>query len=143
MPLHAIGIDLGKKRIGLAISDERGQIAFPWQVLRAQARLEQSIDSLMQITAERTPTLFVVGLPLTLQNAESSFTLIARTFIDLLTKRAFPIPVVEWDERLTSAGAERHLRKMGAKRKERAARSDTLAACALLQSYLDYHNRSP
>lgn len=104
--------------------------------------LDQTIDRLLKVAHSRDPTLFVVGLPLTLQNEDSAFTRVVRSFIERLSLRVAPISVVEWDERLSSAGADRELRGLGFKREERAARSDLNAACAILQSYLDYINRT-
>ena len=78
----------------------------------------------------------VVGLPLDMRGKDSPMTEEVRKFADYL-KAALQLPIVLWDERLTSAQAERQLQDAGLKRKERAQFNDTLAAALILQSYLD------
>lgn len=133
----AIGIDFGTKSIGLSASDPTGKLAFPWRSLKASQTLADSITQLLLITRERQPSLFVVGLPLTLSGKDSLLTTKARAFIEQLKQRADPIPVIPWDERLTSAENERLLKGLGVKRKKRQLVADSLAAATILQSYLD------
>jgi len=78
----------------------------------------------------------IIGLPLDMRGKDSPMTEEVRKFADYLGK-ALQLPIVLWDERLTSAQAERQLRDAGMKRKQRAEFNDTLAAALILQSYLD------
>lgn len=135
--VRALGIDFGERRIGLAICDPLGRFALPWQVIESKASLNQTAEYLLSIADERLCELFVVGLPLTLRGSDSAFTRIVRSFIALLMQKAPLVEVIPWDERLTTAEGERILRRDGVSRKERAARADLYAACAILQSYLD------
>lgn len=130
-----IGIDFGTKNIGLSISDSKAIIALIWRSFPAKPRLEETIEDLLLITSDRKPTLFVVGLPLTLKNTESRSTARARAFIKQLELRVAPLPVVAWDERLTSAENERALLDMGRRPTKRSP--DAMAARTILQSYLD------
>jgi putative holliday junction resolvase len=129
-----LGIDYGRVRIGVAVSDETRMIARPL------CCLDYKKDFIEKLQKELKPLLpideIIIGLPLDMRGKDSAMTEEVRKFADYL-KQALRLPVVLWDERLTSAQAERQLRDAGMKRKERAEFNDTLAAALILQSYLD------
>jgi putative Holliday junction resolvase len=129
-----LGIDYGRVRIGVSVSDETRMIARPL------CCLEFKKDFIDKIKKELKPLLpidaVVIGLPLDMRGKDSPMTQEVRKFADYL-HQALQLPIVLWDERLTSAQAERQLKDAGLKRKQRAEFNDTLAAALILQSYLD------
>ncbi|HUD01659.1 MAG TPA: Holliday junction resolvase RuvX [Rhabdochlamydiaceae bacterium] len=129
-----LGIDYGRVRIGVAVSDETRMIARPL------CCLEYKKDFIEKLQKELKPLLpideVIIGLPLDMRGKDSAMTEEVRKFATYL-EQALRIPIKLWDERLTSAQAERQLRDAGMKRKERAEFNDTLAAALILQSYLD------
>ena len=129
-----LGIDYGRVRIGVSVSDETRMIARPLCCLEYKKdfidKLQKELKSLLPIDA------VVIGLPLDMRGKDSAMTEEVRKFADYL-HQALQLPIVLWDERLTSAQAERQLRDAGMNRKKRAENSDTLAAALILQSYLD------
>jgi putative Holliday junction resolvase len=129
-----LGIDYGRVRIGVAVSDETRMIARPL------CCLEYKKDFIEKLQKELKPLLpideVIIGLPLDMRGKDSAMTEEVRKFAAYL-EQGLRIPIRLWDERLTSAQAERQLRDAGMKRKERAEFNDTLAAALILQSYLD------
>jgi putative Holliday junction resolvase len=129
-----LGIDYGRVRIGVAVSDETRMIARPL------CCLEYKKDFIEKLQKELKPLLpideVIIGLPLDMRGKDSAMTEEVRKFATYL-EQGLRIPIKLWDERLTSAQAERQLRDAGMKRKERAEFNDTLAAALILQSYLD------
>lgn len=129
-----LGIDYGRVRIGVSVSDETKMIARPL------CCLEYKKDFIDKLQKELKPLLpieqVIIGLPLDMRGKDSPMTEEVRKFAEYLGK-ALQLPVLLWDERLTSAQAERQLRDAGMKRKQRAEFNDTLAAALILQSYLD------
>ena len=129
-----LGIDYGRVRIGVSVSDETRMIARPLCCLEYKKdfieKLQKELKPLLPIDA------VIIGLPLDMRGKDSPMTEEVRKFADYL-HQALQIPIVLWDERLTSAQAERQLRDAGMKRKQRAEFNDTLAAALILQSYLD------
>jgi putative Holliday junction resolvase len=137
-----VSIDFGLKRIGMALSDEQKIIASPWTIVIADRRAEQTAALVMQqiekIQKERGCTIvsIVVGMPLLMNGKVGLLGDEVKHFIDLLQK-CTPIPIISWDERLSSVQADRSLREMQMTRKQRAKRVDEVAAVIILQSYLD------
>ncbi len=129
-----LGIDYGRVRIGVSVSDETRMIARPLCCLEYKKdfidKLQKELKPLLPIDA------VVIGLPLDMRGKDSAMTEEVRKFADYL-HQALQLPIVLWDERLTSAQAERQLKDTGMKRKARAEFNDTLAAALILQSYLD------
>jgi putative Holliday junction resolvase len=132
---RALGIDHGEKRVGLALSDEEGRIAHPLATLerRDHAKL---IEQIADIAREREVTTFVVGLPLHLDGSEGASARRARRFAEKLGEKT-AITVVLWDERMTTALADRALAEAGVRAKSRKDKVDRVAAALLLQSWLD------
>lgn len=130
-----MSLDLGKKRIGLAVSDELGLTAQGIETLERQGRRED-IETLRRLAAERGVTLFLVGDPLHMSGAASRQGEYTREFARELERKT-GISVVYRDERWTSREAERTIRGMGVANHDRKATIDKLSAVILLQSFLD------
>ena len=133
--MRVLGLDIGEKRIGVALSDPLGIIAGALTVVDRvtdDAALKQIIDLARENEAER----IVVGMPRSLDGSLGKQAQAVQSFVDLLKKRT-DIPVVTWDERLSTVAAERTLLEVGMKRDKRKKRRDSLAAAIILQGYLD------
>ncbi len=130
-----LALDLGKKRIGLAISDPLGLTA---QGLPNIERTTKRADlaEIARLADERGVSLILLGNPLNMSGAEGRQSAWVREFADALTARA-ALPVRLWDERLTTVEASRVLRSSGIGIQKRARAVDKLSAVILLQSYLD------
>ena len=130
-----LALDLGKKRIGMAISDPLGITA---QGLPNLERTTKRADlaALARQVEEREVSLILIGNPLHMSGVEGRQSAWVREFADALTARAGR-PVRLWDERLTTVEASRVLRASGISIEKRARAVDRLSAVILLQSYLD------
>ena len=135
VPSRILALDLGKKRIGLAISDPLGITAqgLP-NLVRARKRTDFAL--LEQIVRERQVGLILMGNPINMRGDEGRQSGWVREFAQALKERT-GLPVKLWDERLTSVEAGRVLRSSGISIEKRAAAVDRLSAVILLQSYLD------
>jgi putative Holliday junction resolvase len=131
-----LGIDLGARRIGLAISDSDQRIAFPAGHLE-RAGLKRDLEAIGRVVSERGACRIVVGLPLQLDGREGTGAQAAREFARALGA-ATSLPVDLVDERLTTVEAERALREAPARtRRGRKQVIDAMAATLLLRSWLD------
>lgn len=130
-----LALDLGKKRIGLAISDPLGITAqgLP-NLVRANKRTD--LNALARLAVEREVALFLMGNPLNMSGREGRQSVWVKEFAEALEQRT-GLPVKLWDERLTTVEASRVLRESGIGIEKRAAAVDRLSAVILLQSYLD------
>jgi len=137
---RVLGIDLGERRIGLAISDEERKLAFPAGALE-RSGLARDLAALRALASERGATRIVVGLPLHLDGREGVGARAARDFARALGE-ATALPVELLDERLTTVEAERALREAPARtRRGRKQVIDAMAATLLLRGWLDAHPR--
>lgn len=130
-----LGLDVGHRRIGVALSDPSGLLATPLAVLEvrsAAAALEQVVRWMQQYGVVHV----IVGLPLLLDGGEGEEAARARTWAERLREQV-SVPVDLWDERLTTVSAERALLESGMSREKRQKRRDAVAAALLLQNYLD------
>jgi putative Holliday junction resolvase len=130
-----LALDLGKKRIGLAISDPLGITAQGLPNL-VRTRKRADLAALDQLVRERQVGLILMGNPINMRGDEGRQSAWVREFAEALEKRT-GLPVKLWDERLTSVEANRVLRSSGISIEKRAAAVDRLSAVILLQSYLD------
>jgi putative Holliday junction resolvase len=135
VPSRILALDLGKKRIGLAISDPLGITAQGLPNL-VRARKRTDLAALEQLVRERQVGLILMGNPINMRGDEGRQSAWVREFAEALEKRT-GLPVKLWDERLTSVEANRVLRSSGISIEKRAAAVDRLSAVILLQSYLD------
>lgn len=130
-----IGLDLGSKTIGIAISDITRRIASPIETI-ARKKFTEDAKRLLAIAAERQAGLFVLGLPLNMDGSEGPRVQSTRAFARNLGKLT-SLPIVFWDERLSTAAVERMLIDADTSRARRAEIVDKLAATYILQSALD------
>ena len=131
-----LALDVGKKRIGLAVSDELGITAQGIDTLQ-RTRIREDLEQLRQIAEERNVGTLLIGRPLHMSGTESRQGDYTAEFAERLG-RYLQLPLVFWDERLTSAEAERILRESGVTVDRKAGAVDRLAAVLLLQSYLGF-----
>lgn len=132
-----IALDLGSRRIGVAISDPAGIIAQPHTTLDSGAKGAFPLSELRRLIAERNVGGIVVGLPRRLDGSHGPAAQAAETLAQQL-RDELDLPVELWDERLTSVQAERLLVDAGVRRKKRRGATDRIAAALILQGFLDH-----
>jgi putative Holliday junction resolvase len=132
-----LALDLGTRRIGLAVSDELGVTAQGLPTLE-RTNLRRDLDALARVIDQYQVGLVLAGNPLHMSGRESPGTARAREFAERLRART-GIEVQLWDERLTTREADRVLRESGVGIRKRAQAVDRLSAVLLLESYLDSH----
>ncbi len=133
--MRFLAIDHGSKRIGLALSDELKMIAQPLEFIPAEP-FDQFLDRLKTILREKEVERIIVGMPRNMNGSYGPATEKVREFVIVL-KEAVKIPIATWDERLTSAQANRVLISADVRRAKRKEKVNQMAAAILLQSYLD------
>ena len=137
--MRVLALDIGTVRIGVALSDELGLTAQPPGSLAADDP-EAAVREVRRLCREHGVGRIVVGLPRTLDGREGPAAAAARRWIERL-ERAVGVPVIAWDERLTTAAAERALIAADVSRRRRRRVVDQMAAALILQSYLDSRRR--
>ena len=130
---RALGIDLGSKRIGLALSDASGTIASPYSVIERTNRHED-YERIARVVVEEEVTVVVVGLPLSLSGEPTRAAIAATAEAERLAT-VVSVPVELHDERLTTVTAEQRLRHVRGPERRRII--DMHAAAVILQSWLD------
>jgi putative Holliday junction resolvase len=138
--VRVLGLDLGERRIGLAVSDAEGRIAFPAGALTRRGR-RSDLAALRALVIERGVERIVVGLPLHMSGRAGAEAASAKAFADELAG-ATGVPVDTFDERWTTREAERALREAGARPSRRRADVDSVAAALLLRAYLESRSRA-
>jgi putative Holliday junction resolvase len=133
--MRILALDHGSKRIGVAISDETRTIAQPLEFIPA-GPFASFLERLKQLIREKEADLILIGLPRNMDGSYGPAAEKVQTFVGVLAN-AITIPIQTWDERLTSAQANRVLIQGGARRDKRKQKVDQMAAAILLQSYLD------
>lgn len=134
---RALGVDLGEKRIGIALSDPTRTIASPHSVIKRSGNPEVDRRAVLSIAREEGATQLVVGLPLTLTGARRAAARAALAEVDALKELAPDLIIEPFDERLTTAIAQRSLLEGDVRRKDRKQVIDKVAAAVMLQSWLD------
>lgn len=136
---RSIGLDVGERRIGVAIGDETGMVASPFTMVEND---ESALDSLVGLIAETQAGVVVVGLPTGMSGREGPQAAVTRRFTEVLEGRlGADVAVHLWDERLTSAIADRVLDDRKVKANKRKGERDAIAAAVILQSWLDSRRR--
>lgn len=128
-----LGLDVGGKRIGVAVSDEGQILASPWGMV---VQGKGAIVEIGRIARETGAVAIVAGLPTGLSGREGAQAAETRRFADAAALE-LALPLTYWDERLTSSQAERMLIEAGMRRKERRGQIDALAASLMLQGFID------
>ncbi len=134
--MRILAIDHGEKRIGVALSDPTATFAQPLVVLERKAKLRQDLRGIAALCREYEVEEIVIGLPLDMNGTVGAKAQEVRGFAERLQETT-GLPVVEWDERLSTVAAERALIEAGVRRKKRKQVVDKTAAALILSSYLD------
>ncbi len=130
-----LGLDLGTKTVGLALSDVTCTIATPYETLK-RTKFTADAKAIAAIVEKEGVGGLVIGLPLNLDGSEGPRAQSTRAFARNLTAHV-AVPMAFWDERLSTAAVERHLIEADASRKRRAEVIDRMAAAYILQGALD------
>jgi len=133
--MRILALDHGTKRIGIALSDELKMIAQPMEFVLTEP-FTDFVKRLKEIIREKEVELILIGMPRNMDGSYGPAALKVQQFIAVL-KDLVAIPIKTWDERLTSAQAQRFLIQGGVRRQDRKEKVDKMAASILLQSYLD------
>ena len=133
--MRVLAIDHGSKRMGIALSDETATIAQPLEFIPAEP-FNDFLARLKQLIVEKQVDQILVGMPRNMDGSYGPAALKVQEFVAVL-KETIAVPIKTWDERLTSAQANRMLIQADVRRDKRKQRVDAAAAAILLQSYLD------
>ena len=141
-----LGVDVGKVRVGVALSDPDGILATPLVTLSrdmgaAADSVPADIAELVRLVTEHEAVQIVVGLPVRLTGAEGPAAIDIRTYADRLARAVGHVPVVLADERMSTVVATRRLAERGVRGKRQRAVVDQAAAVEILQSWLDAQRR--
>jgi len=138
--MRTMGLDVGSKTIGVALSDALGWTAQGLKTIQInEANGEYGFDEMETLIKENEVSKIVVGLPKNMNGTIGPRGEASQFYADELNKR-FGIPVILWDERLTTVAAERVLLDADVSRKKRKKVIDKMAASMILQGYLDSQN---
>jgi len=135
--VRALGIDLGSKRIGVALSDSAGSMATPYEVVPRSGDRARDHRRIAALAAEAGAEALVVGLPLSLDGSDGPAATAARAEATEL-EAASGLPVELWDERLTTVSADRQLLALDLDAPARRRVVDKVAASIMLQAWLDH-----
>ena len=130
-----VGLDLGEKTIGVAVSDGTRTVASPLQLIR-RTKFTDDANALFKLMEGRGAGGIVIGLPVNMDGSAGPRVQATRAFVRSMSEKT-DIPFVYWDERLSTVAAERTLIEMDVSRKKRAERIDSAAASFILQGALD------
>jgi putative Holliday junction resolvase len=140
--VRALGIDLGTKRIGVALANSQGTLATPYDVVKRCGDRARDHRAIAAIAEETGAEALVVGLPLSLDGSVGRAASAALAEADELAA-ATGLTVEVWDERLTTVSAERDLRALKMKAPDRRRVVDKVAAAVMLQAWLDQRRSDP
>ena len=135
--MRVMGLDYGAKTVGVAISDELLMTAQPKETITRdrESKLRKTLVRIEELVSEYDVGLIVVGLPLNMDDSEGERALAARAFGDQVSRRT-ALPVVMYDERLTTVEADEMLQRMEIPREHRKQYIDQIAASVILQDYM-------
>lgn len=133
--MRLLALDVGDKRIGVAMCDPDGILASPLTTIIRQTN-DKSLDEILQIAQENEVAEIVVGIPYSMSGRVGPQTRITMDYADSLAKQT-EIPIRRVDERLSSVQAERMIREGGGKPSQDKGKIDAVAAAIILQAYLD------
>lgn len=136
--MRALGLDFGSKTVGVAVSDPLGLTAQGVEIIRRKSenKLRQTLARIEVLTEEYEVGILVLGFPKNMNNTIGERAVKSLEFKEMLERRT-GLPVVMWDERLTTVEANRTLMESGVRREHRKEYVDELAAVFILQGYLD------
>lgn len=131
-----LGLDYGKKRIGLAVCDEEWKIATAYEVI-VRTKLSQDLIVLKDVIKKKESKGIVIGYPLNMNGTEGPMCQAVQSFICNLEK-SISLPIVAWDERTTTIIAESTLYASGISHAQKDLEKDKVAAALILQSFIDF-----
>lgn len=134
--MRALGIDLGSKRIGIAVSDRSGTIASPLSVLQRSGSPRRDHEAIRKLVEEEEAELLVVGLPLNMNGSSGPQAQAAEKEAQALAT-VVGVPVIMFDERRTTVTADRALMEANIGARDRRKYVDKVAAAVMLQTWLD------
>jgi putative Holliday junction resolvase len=135
--LRILALDVGERRIGVALSDPSGTLASPLTKITRRSA-QRDIQAVLDLAQHHDVERIVVGLPLSLDGSVGPQAKQVQRFVRALAAQA-SVPVETWDERLSTWDASQRLRETGVRPSRERARLDAAAATIILQSYLDAH----
>lgn len=136
-----LGLDVGSKTIGMALSDVTRSVATPYDTVR-RGKFTADAKTIREVVEKNQVGALVIGLPLNLDGSEGPRAQSTRAFARNLAAHV-EVPMVFWDERLSTAAVERHLIEADVSRKRRAELVDRMAAAYILQGALERLRRIP
>lgn len=134
--MRVLGIDYGDSRIGVAVSDEGGKLAFDLCVIDATKGRKYAVSELLQLMDKYAATTLVIGLPTNMNGTKGDRVVKTEKFAKALKEAFSDIEIIFEDERLTTKYADRLMLESGKHQKQKGV-SDKLAAMIILQGYLD------
>lgn len=136
--MRIIGLDYGSKTVGVAVSDALGWTAQPVETItrKEENKLRKTLARIQELVQEYEAEKIVLGLPKMMNNTLGDRVEKTMEFKEMVEKRT-GLPVILWDERLTTRSAEMVLQESGVRRENRKAYIDQIAAIFILQGYLD------
>ena len=137
--MRILGLDYGSKTVGVAVSDPLGFTAQGVEIIRRKSenKMRQTLARIEELIAQYQVERIVLGYPKNMNNTVGERAVKSLEFKEKLEKRT-GLPVVMWDERLTTVSANRVLMETGVRRENRKEHVDEIAAVFILQGYLDY-----
>ena len=136
--MKTIGLDLGEKRIGVAVSDDEGRVAIPAGTLAGDKPQAEVIADILELAQQYAAERIIVGMPTSLSGQAGPAAQKVSDFVEALGERS-AVEIAVWDERLTTAQAEKAMLADGVSHQRRRSNIDKIAAALILQSYLDAH----
>ncbi len=137
--MRVLGLDIGEKRIGVALSDPDGIIASPLAIIEHKSD-ESALGQIVALARQYEVGHIVVGLPRSLDGSLGGQALSVEKFVKLL-EGLTDVPVTRWDERFSTVAANRMMAESGVKKRKKKEKRDSLAAAFILQGFLDREKR--
>ncbi len=137
--MRIMGLDFGSKTVGVAISDELLLTAQGIEIIerKEENKLRRTLARIEELIVEYGVEEIVLGLPKNMNNSLGERASLSMAFREKLERRT-GLPVTMWDERLTTVAADKAMMEAGIRREHRKEHVDKIAACFILQGYLDY-----
>ncbi|HUU09936.1 MAG TPA: Holliday junction resolvase RuvX [Phycisphaerae bacterium] len=137
--MRTLGLDLGQRRVGVAVSDPDGSMAHPLLQFEPRGRRDL-VATVARLVGEQEAGRVVVGMPLLLDGTKGEQARRTEAVVAAL-EETLDVPVTTWDERFSTAQADAAMREAGLGPRQRRSRRDKVAATLILQSYLDAGRR--
>jgi putative Holliday junction resolvase len=138
--MRVMALDVGHKRIGVALSDPGQVLASSLQVIERKGQ-QRDLATVVQLVREHEVGKIIIGYPRSLNGTVGQQAKFVERYVAVLEKKlvdaSLDVPVVLWDERLSTVAADRLMAEAGRKARERRERIDAVAAAVILQDYLD------